>query len=176
MVRNRELKSDLVELNHRLDLIETVLVVSNPESPMAANAYTGLRKTIVQSLQATQALHATIAQLDSLAAATDNVEDIQVKLSELMSQYGVTKVEQYEDRPDAFERIGNGSRYTVTKPAYVASQEMPAIQMGVAEAVDDAALTVVPLDQSMESDPSAEPESAESAEPQIETLPTGETK
>ncbi|MCL1595695.1 MAG: hypothetical protein M3132_15220 [Actinomycetia bacterium] len=175
MVRNRELKSDLIELNHRLDLIQTVLVVSNPESPMAANAYTGLRKTIVQSLQATQALHATIAQLDSLATATDNIEDIQVKLGELMSQYGVTKVELYEERPDAFERIGSGSRYTVTKPAYVASPEMPAIQMGVAEATNDVAPTVVSPEQPMEIDPSAL-ESVESAEPLTENHPTGETE
>jgi hypothetical protein len=175
MVRNRELKSDLVALNHRLDLIETVLVVSNPDSPMAANAYTGLRKTIVQSFQATQALRATIAQLDSLATATDNIEDIQVKLAELMSQFGVTKVEQYEDRSDAFERIGSGSRYTVTKPAYVASPEMPAILMGVAEATDDIPPTVVSPEQPIEVNPSA-PEPVESAESEPETLPTGETR
>lgn len=176
MVRNSELKHDLVELNHRLDLIETVLLVSNPDSPMAAEAYNGLRKTIIQSLQATQALYATIAQLDTLASATDNTDDIRVKLAELMSQYRLIKLEDYDTRPDAFERVGQGSSYTVTKPAYVASPDMPAIQMGVAEAVDVGPFPTKNDELMVDVGKTAEPESTGTTVIEADTTSTGDAE
>lgn len=136
MVSNRDLQRDLVELGHHLEMIKTVLIVSNPDSPMAADAYNGLRRTVVQSLQSTQILHAAIAQLDSISTATHDIEVIRAKLGELMAQYGIQKIYDYEARPDAFERVGKGNTYTAKKPAYVTSSEMPPIQMGVAEATD----------------------------------------
>jgi hypothetical protein len=137
MISNRDLKRDLSELNHRLDMIQTVLLVSNPDSPVAADAYEGLRRTVIQSLSATKALYAAIAQLDAVAASTDEVDAVRVKLNELMTQYGIRRIDRYEDRPDAFERIGSGPSYVATKPAYVASAETPPVMMGVAESAEE---------------------------------------
>ena len=140
MVSNRELKNEILQLQHQVAVMigrmDAAVVVSSPDSPMAASAYNGLRKTVIQSLQATQVLQAAIAQLDSVAEATTDVEVVRAKISELMMQYGIRKLDDYDERPDAFERLGQGIAYRVTRPAYVASPEMPAIQMGVAEAVE----------------------------------------
>ena len=176
MIRNRELKREISALNHRLEMIQTVLLVSNPDSPMAADAYNGLRRTVVQSLQATQVLQAGIAQLDSIAAATDDIEIIRAKLGELMTLYGVTKIEQYDVRPDAFERIGQGSTYTVTKSAYVASPDMPAIQMGVAEALDESPPTPEADEQPAGIDLITGPESSETDLTQADSLPLGDAE
>ncbi len=176
MVRNSELKHDLIELNHRLDLIETVLIVSNPDSAMAADAYSGLRKTILHSFQATQALHATIAQFDSLAWATDDIDDIRVKAAELMSQYQVTKLDDYDARPDAFERIGEGPAYAVTKPAYIASPSMPPIQLGVAETVDAVVPSAKNLTPPADDDPSASRESTDAPDTHDDTIATGDAE
>jgi len=137
MVRNRELKRDLDELRHQIELIRTVVMVSNPDSIMAADAYEGLRKTILRSLSATQALHAALADLDKVASSTTDIEFIRVKLSELLAQYGIQKVTRYEDRPNAFEPIGPGPRFSVTKPAYVTESHLPPVVMGVAETTDE---------------------------------------
>jgi hypothetical protein len=135
MVRNSELKRDLQELGHRLDLIQTVIMVSSPESPVAAEAYEGLRRTVVQSMSATKVLHSALAQLDILAHTTDDITLIRAKLAELLMHAGIDKVARFDDRPDAFERIGDGPDFKATRPAYVTTLELPPVAMGVAETI-----------------------------------------
>ncbi len=176
MVRNRELKNDLMELNHRLELIYTALVVSNPDSPMAVDAYEGLRRTVVNSFKASQALQALLAQLDSLASTTDDVDPIRAKLAELMSQYGIVKLTRYEDRPDAFDRIGEGPPYVATKPAYVTSPELPPVQMGVVETANDEPRASSSAQESEDAVVLTNVPKTGDAEPTAETATVGDTE
>jgi hypothetical protein len=126
MIRNRELKQEL-------ELIKTILLVSNPDSPVAAEAYDGLRKTIVGSIKATQVLEASLAQLDQISRSTDDMQDIRIKLRELMAVAKVELVVDYDRYRDAFDVIGSGSVQTVTKPAYVAVDRGAVVTRGVLE-------------------------------------------
>lgn len=175
MVRNSELKRNFVEIDHRLEMIETILLISNPDSPVAADAYNNLCRLVGRSVNATVTLYAVIAQLDAIAAATDDIEIIRVKLSELMAQYGLSKVEEYDQRPDVFERIGKGPKYTVTKPAYVALSEELAIQMGVAEGVAEVPPAMDTLEQLVDGDATASESSQEALSP-VDTVDQGDAK
>lgn len=133
MVRNSELKKDLVELRHRMDLLDRTLVVANPDSPRSAEVFDGLRKTIIHSLKASQILWASLAQVDQVAADSDDVDMVRAKISELLGQAGVQKLYSYEAQPSAFDRVGEGPVARVVKPAYVVPGELSEIARGVVE-------------------------------------------
>ena len=152
-------KSEYRDMRHELDIIKTILTVSNPQSPIAAEAFDGLRKSVVHAATSSQVLLAVLAQLDQVASSGDNIDDVRVKLRELMEQYGLHKVTAYEAMPQAFDRTGRGDTATVTKPAYVAGEGQLVIRGSAAMSNDR---QVVPAHEQISDSDRVEPAGDES--------------
>jgi hypothetical protein len=106
----RSLHERIGELSHKLDLIERVLMVREPGSVKAADAYEGLRR---------QAHLAHLAQLDAAVRRGATTEALRGLLRDLMQQAGLQTIDDPAQR-DAFEVVeGKGDQLEVLEPAHV---------------------------------------------------------
>lgn len=121
------------QIERRLDKMETVLIIREPSSQVAADAYDGLRKQVVTALQERQA-HVT--QLVQFAAALENGADAQTLKSMVdgwleSSHVIVTADTTTADADLLFQVIENlGGDIEVVAPAYVDGSTNRVIRQG----------------------------------------------
>lgn len=138
-----EIREIVAGLGQRLEVIQTVLMVREPESVTAASAYEGLRKQVVAVAQERWSHVTQLAQMDSALHHTDDVASLRRVSSEWLEQAGVTKVRDPSaiDRPeDAFELVQtgrHGTRFEVLRPAYVDSATGRVLKRGQAQLVEN---------------------------------------
>src|SRR5690348_7531315 len=88
----QEVLDRLTKLEHQAELIKTVLIVREPDTVHAANAYDGLRKQVIA---ASGERRSHLAQLVAMAVAVSragSVDDLRPQLREWLSQAGVAEV------------------------------------------------------------------------------------
>lgn len=121
------------QIERRLDKMETVLIIREPSSQVAADAYDGLRKQVVSALQERQA-HVT--QLVQFAAALENGADAQTLKSMVdgwleSSNVIVTTDTTTADADLLFQVIENlGGDIELVAPAYVDGSTSRVIRQG----------------------------------------------
>jgi hypothetical protein len=125
---------DLTEqIERRLDKMETVLIIREPSSTVAAEAYDGLRKQIITALSERQA-HVT--QLVQFAAALDSGADLPTLSSMVAGWLESANVIATSDphTPDAdilFQMVEDlGGPVDVLAPAYVDTATNRVIRQG----------------------------------------------
>lgn len=137
----RHLHDRFDALESRLDLIDRTLVVKDPGSVRSAEAFEGLRKSIIAAVQERNAHIADLAQLDAHITAGASRETIVLLVGDLLRRAGVERIDRI-DRTNAehlqdFEVVeGSGARLEVIEPAYVDHTGRP-VRRGRARALED---------------------------------------
>lgn len=107
------------ELEHKLDLIYTALVVRDPGTSMAAEAFEGLRKQVIAGATARHAHVAQLAEFDVALRRGASADDLMKLTSQWLDQAGVVRVDDPAQR-DAFEStVRPGVPVEVDIPAYL---------------------------------------------------------
>jgi len=128
----------LRELEHKADVMEKVLLIKEPGTPIAAEAFEGLRKQVVNA--ATARRH-HLVQLATIAVAVrraTSVDDIEPQVREWMQQADVLEVFNLPPgaRPqDLFEHVDGGDlagadEIECVEPAYIDAKTGVVLRLG----------------------------------------------
>jgi len=106
-------------LEHKLDLIYTALVVRDPGASIAAEAFEGLRKQVIAGATARHAHIAQLAEFDVAIQRGASLDDLAKLTSQWLDQAGVARFYDHAQR-EAFEStIAPGTPVDVEVPAYI---------------------------------------------------------
>jgi hypothetical protein len=132
------LENQLTHLQHEAEMSRTVLMVKEPDTVRAAEAYEGLRKQVIAS-NTTRRTHA--AQLAHMAVAVSRattVDDLRGLVAQWLEQAAVVALDHVPEglrAQDLFES-NDGSRpaslegLVIVEPAYVDTQNSVIIRTG----------------------------------------------
>jgi hypothetical protein len=149
----QEIVARLGHLEHEAELMRTVLIVKEPTTALAADAYDGLRKQVVAAAAERRSHLAQLTAMAVAVARATTVEDLTPQIREWMAQAGVTELKELPDgvrAEDLFEDVdGMGFKAAgieIVEPAYLDANTGAVLRLGRAR-------------------PAAEPLSAAAAEP-----------
>lgn len=113
----------LEQLDRRMDRIETIVMVREPQTPVAAEAYEGLRKQVVNSASSRMAHLSQLMQWHAAIVQNAAPQDLTEMLGSWFQQAGLQLVTD-ADLPEPeryFEFIDDrtGGPVEVLEPAYV---------------------------------------------------------
>ena len=139
----QDVSDRLLKLEHAAELIKTVLIVKEPGTVHAANAFEGLRKQVVA---ASGERRTHLSQLAAMAVAVEratSIDDLRPQVREWMTQAGVVTVREVPPgarAQDVFDDVDGGTlegvtRLEVVEPAYVDSGTGTLLRLGRARAV-----------------------------------------
>ena len=112
----------LDQLDRRAEKMEVILMVREPASGAAAEAYEGLRKQVVASVTERMAHLAQLVQLDSALTAGADAESVGKLVRGFVEQASLERVTnpKHAERDLLFEVVEDlGGRLEVLEPAYV---------------------------------------------------------
>lgn len=113
----------LVGLGHDAELLRTVLIIREPDTVTAANAYEGLRKQIVAVAQEHWQNLAQLVEIDVSINHTDDMDVIRRLVDDWLNRAGVRRIDKPEtpdELSDLFEDLGGrGPVVEIRGPAYV---------------------------------------------------------
>lgn len=120
-------------LDHRLDKLELYFTIRDPGTAKSAEAYDGLRKSLIAAYKGTQNHMAHLAQLHRAARAADSIEPLIAKLDEFMQQIGVVEISDpsvvdldpsHPSLTEVFDVTQrDGNQLVVDEPAYVSAND-----------------------------------------------------
>lgn len=141
----QQIDQRLGQLEHAADLMKTVLIIKDPGSAHAADAYEGLRKQVVAS---SSARRTHLAQLSAMAVAVsraNEVADLVPQVEEWLGQAGVVRLTELPREArvqDLFEAADGGSlrgatQIEVVEPVFVDAQNQVVVRLGRARRVEE---------------------------------------
>jgi hypothetical protein len=123
------------DLSRKVDRIEVALLVRDPGTSMAAEAYEGLRRQVGAAAQQRRQHLVQLAMMDQALGRTSDPKVLHDLVHEWMNQAGLMRVDEPEHK-DLFRVIaGKGDGLEVLSPAYVDGATGALIQEGQAKAV-----------------------------------------
>ena len=129
----RALETRLHEIDDHLERLQLLLMVREPATGLAADAYDGLRKAVVASAAERTAHLSQLARLDSEVRRGASTEAIAMLLQDLLAEAGLTRLTEPVD--GAFDVVdGDGDRLEVIEPAYVELETRRIVRTGKARA------------------------------------------
>lgn len=132
---DRKVREQLREVEHKLDILEVYFTIRDPGTARSAEAFDGLRKTLINANRTAQVHRGHLIELDRLTSTTDDIGLVRVKVSELMQQMGIDRFTS-PDSPDNYEITGGtGGVLQVDRPAYVDLQSRQLLARGAAHYV-----------------------------------------
>ncbi len=140
MARAEDLLVDLQErikgLEQQAELIKTVLIVKEPNTVQASQAYDGLRKQVVAAASERRSHLAQLVAMSVAVSRATAVSDLVPQVKEWMEQAGVAPlggVPEGHDASHLFEDIGgdglDGS-LEIIEPAYIDVQTGTVLRLG----------------------------------------------
>jgi hypothetical protein len=161
-----DLSRRLEQLEHQAELIKTVLIVKEPASIVAAEAFEGLRKQIIASNGERRAhLHQLVMMAVAVSRAS-SLDDVRAQVGEWLAQAGVVAIDSMPPnvRPsDLFEALegtlDDAEAIAVEEPAYFDSQNKTLVRMGRARPAKAEPRGSGPAARKSESEPSHDNES-----------------
>lgn len=104
-MRGKRIEAKVDQVAQRLERVDAMLIVREPGTAYAAEAYEGLRKS-VQFASQQQRIHLStlIGLLDDIAAGA-TLETVTLRIRDRLSESGVTEVSDPDALPDAFDEI-----------------------------------------------------------------------
>jgi hypothetical protein len=132
----------LDQLDRRTEKMETILMVREPASGAAAEAYDGLRKQIVAAVGERTAHLKQLAQLDAALTAGASADVVAKLVRDFADQAALERVKDAEhpERDLLFETVEDlGGRYEVLEAAYVDAKTGRVIRRGSVRAAAEAA-------------------------------------
>ncbi|MGY2126960.1 hypothetical protein [Blastococcus sp. SYSU DS0617] len=138
----QEMSDRLQQLEHEAELIKTVLVVKEPGTVHAANAYEGLRKQVIAATGERRTHLAQLAAMAVAVARAGSVDDLRPQVREWLQQAGVVEiwaVPEGAPAQDLFEDVDGGSLEGVSdlevgEPAYIDANTGALLRLGRARA------------------------------------------
>lgn len=130
----RRLHERLDRIDNRIELIDRMLLIKDPGASRAPDAYEGLRKQVVASVQERRAHLADLAQIDGALDAGESVDDLRVLMRDLMGRLGLQRASDPSVH-ECYEVVaGEGDTLDVVAPCYVDSATGQLIRQGRAHA------------------------------------------
>lgn len=140
----QQIDQRLGEIEHAADKMNTVLMIKDPGSTQAADAYEGLRKQVVAS---STARRTHLAQLSAMAVAVSratDVADLVPQVDEWLGQAGIvriTEVPRGARVQDLFEDADGGTLrgavdVEVVEPVFIDAQNQVVIRLGRARRIE----------------------------------------
>ena len=134
----RQLSEQVSDLKELLSWLVAAMVVTDQPTAAAANAYEGLRSSVIQASRDRNRLLVTLAGLDYALELGQDVATIQSKVSEEMERSGLTKTTATSD-PDFYDFDNDRPPYfeiEVTKPAYIDRESGALVRPGTARWIE----------------------------------------
>lgn len=158
------------KLDRRVEKIELVTVIREPNSGLAADAYNGLRKQVVAAVTERNVHLHQLAQFDTAVRGEASTDHLGALVGEWLAQAGVQVVSDPQIQ-EAFQFVGDadGAHVRVVRPAYVDSVTGRVIQSGVAErlpAEHAAPVTDFPPAAQATTEPATEPSATDDPTPE----------
>lgn len=120
----------LASMERQLDRIYTALVVRDPGTSMSAEAYEGLRKSVVVSTSARRQHVAQLAEIDVALRRGARTEELLVLVNQWLVQAGVERIED-PDHTEVWERsLPTSNAVEVAVPAYIDLQTGGIVRQG----------------------------------------------
>lgn len=134
----QDIAERLVRLEHKADLMHTVLIVKEPNTPLAAEAYEGLRKQVVAAAAERRSHLAQVVAMAVAARRATTVSDLEAQVREWMAQAGIEEVNAVphgahpQDLFEDLDREGLAGvvAFDVVEPAYVDTHTGVVIRLG----------------------------------------------
>ena len=128
--RSRQSEQLLVDMKRLLDRIDTALIVRDPGTSMAADAYEGLRKQVVASATARLQHMAQLAEFDVALRRGASTEDLLILVDQWLRQAGIERIDDPTVR-DVWESTPSpGADVEVDIPAYADSVTNRLVRQG----------------------------------------------
>jgi hypothetical protein len=127
------LRRSLDLLERRAEKMETILMVREPSSVAAAEAYDGLRKQVVNAVSTRQAHLVQLVQLDAALAAGADADSLRKLVDGWFEQSALVRVTDPDGphRDALFDLVGDeGGPFEVLEPAYVDTTTGRPIRLG----------------------------------------------
>ncbi len=134
-LRLERLERAVEEIQHALQRIELMFLMKDPSIPAGADAYEGLRRSLILAREDRMARLVDLARIDASLRRSDGGGDASAVLDELLVAAGVDRVDEPGPRPDpgVFDVFGESSPGTVAvvlEPAYVHAETGAVVRSG----------------------------------------------
>jgi len=143
MFRSRRLLVDLQErlqgLEHQAELMKTVLIVKEPSTIQASQAFDGLRKKVIAGAAERRSHLTQIVAMAVAVSRATSVSDLVPQVQEWMDQAGIMPIRHVPVGSDAshvFEDIGGkglDGALEIVEPAYFDTQTGTILRLGRAK-------------------------------------------
>ncbi|HAM24816.1 MAG TPA: hypothetical protein DHW34_05235 [Actinobacteria bacterium] len=173
--RQSRIEKDLRTLQSDVSKLTAALVVREPATATAAEAYDGLRKAVMAGPQARRQMLVQLVELTDFAERNISIVEMRQILDEQRKRAGLVDITDGGTYPELFEIVeGSGELISVRRPAWVDEQTGQVIQRGTAVAepkpIEPEAM---PVPESETEDQSAEIAPTVLSEPPTETQQDG---
>ncbi len=139
--RQERMENDLRELTRQVSSLGSALVVREPATATAAQAYDGLRKAVMAGAQARRLLLVQLVELSDMLDHDVAIEDLRSFAQELRLRANLGQDLDAVAHPNHFEVLdGSGNSVRVVKPAWVDDQTGALIRRGMVERFQSQAL------------------------------------
>ena len=116
----KRIDNELAEIRNGLELIKTVVMIREPSTVQAAEAYDGLRRQVIAGAAERTAHLQQLARLDSEVTRGASIDDMRRLLRDLLAEAGLHRLSEVEvGNEAAFDDVGGkGDGWEVVEPAY----------------------------------------------------------
>jgi hypothetical protein len=147
MGKEERLLQELLErvkgLEHEAELVRTILIVKEPNTVHAAEAFEGLRRQVIASATERRSHLVQLASMATALSRATSLDDLKPQLNEWMEQAGIDVLGTIPDGAvagDYFDDIGGtGLEGTIeiVEPAYIDSKTAQPLRRGRARRTSD---------------------------------------
>lgn len=118
--RLRRLETAQGEIRRQLDTIVTALIVSEPRTGVAAEAFDGLRRTVAFAAQERRRLLTQLVTFSDAIERGATIDTLRELCQQWCAEAGVARHHDPQSQPDWFTVIeGEGPRLEVLEPAWI---------------------------------------------------------
>ena len=132
--RLERLESSMDELRHALERVELMFLMKDPSVPAGADAYEGLRRSLIVAREDRMTRLVDLARIDASLQRADGEGGTDAILRELLTAAGVERLDSPSGgAAGSFEVFGSdadGLELVVLEPAYVHAESGALIRMG----------------------------------------------
>lgn len=137
---SHQLERQLDSISNQLELVKTMFTIKDPSAGSSADAYEGLRRTVVLAREEKMARLVDLARVDAAASTRELTSDLRVLLDELLSAAGMQRIESLDDL-ELFDVFGSPADHQalaprLVAPAYVHVETGAVVRLGRCEFVD----------------------------------------
>ncbi len=133
-LRLARLEEAVEGIQHSLDRVQLMFLMKDPSVPAGADAYEGLRRSLILAREDRMARLVDLARIDASLHRADGAGDVAAIVDELLVAAGVERVDHPTSGTDGlfdvFGEAGPGTREVVLEAAYVHAESGAVVRTG----------------------------------------------